>query len=286
MSSPLVVGAVSIGPADNGPAPCRAAAERALERLAALGAGLAVLPELFDAPYAAALDPASQPIPAEPLDGLRARWAAALAARTGVAIVYGAAVANGAGRPFNAAVLARPDGRVEVVAAKIHLPPAGAGEDFGEVDHFAPGPAEVGTFEVGGVRLAALVCYDRRFPECWRHAAAAGADCVVVPVAGPASADPPALFRAELTTHARANGLYAVAAARFGTETATGRPVRHDGETVAFDPDGRTLAALPPGAAAEILVTVDPAVCRAARAANATAARLRLPAQPAPRRPT
>ena len=130
---------------------------------------------------------------------------------------------------------------------------------------------------IGDVRISVLVCYDRRFPECWRAAAAVGADCVAVLVAGPAPDDPDGLFEAELMTHARANGVYAVSAARTGVETVTGRTVRHDGRTLACDPDGRLLAAVPPDGRGTVLVTVDPERCRRARAVNATAARLRLP---------
>ena len=35
---------------------------------------------------------------------------------------------------------------------------------------------------------AVLICYDRRFPECWRAARQGDADLVCVPVAGPADA--------------------------------------------------------------------------------------------------
>lgn len=275
MTAGLIVGATGIGPADPTPERCRAEAEEAVVALAAAGARLVVLPELFAWPYVAADDPARWGHLAEPAGGATLCWAEALSERTGAAILFGAAIAAGGARPLNAAVLARPGGGATIVAAKMHLPPAGAGEAFGEPDHFEPGPPAIRSFPIEGAHVAALVCYDRRFPECWRAAAASGADCVAVLVAGPAPADPEGLFEAELMTHARANGVYAVSAARFGEETVTGRPVRHDGRTLAFDPDGRAAGVALGAGDDRILVPVDPQRCRTARAAHATADRLR-----------
>jgi len=68
-----------------------------------------------------------------------------------------------------------------------------------------------------------------------------------------------------------------VAASRYGTETVTGRPVRHDGETLAFGPDGGPLARAPRGGHRPVLVPIDPGRLVHARETNATARRLRLP---------
>lgn len=272
MREAFKIGAVAIGPAGRDPASVVAEAEAGIRAAGAAGAGLVVLPEMFAAPYAAAEHPAEWP--PLPERGL-ADWAARLAGATGTAILYGAAVASDGRRPYNAAVLARPDGRIEVVARKIHLPPAESGR-FGEADHFAPGPPRIETFAVGPVRVAALVCYDRRFPECWRAAAAAGAQAVAVLVAGPAPEDPPGFFEAELAVHARSNAVYAVAAARYGTETATGRPVRHDGRTIIVDPFALPVAAVPAGGPGFVLAAVDLDRAAQARADNPTANKLRL----------
>ncbi|UEM19671.1 carbon-nitrogen hydrolase family protein [Skermanella mucosa] len=266
------VGAASTGPAGGGEGCALAGAERAAEALAGAGADLVILPELFAVPYAAAEDPGRFPHPAEPLDGPTAAWAVGVASRLGVPILFGMALSpGGPGKPFNAAVLARPEGIAEAIALKIHLPPAAPGEPFGEADHFDAGPARIGTVRVGPIRLATLVCYDRRFPECWRAAAAAGADLVAVLVAGPAPDDPDGIFLAELRTHARANAVYAVSAARSGIETINGRSVRHDGDTVAVGPDGTVVSG--PGAA--VLADIDPARLLLAAERNPTARRLR-----------
>jgi N-carbamoylputrescine amidase len=282
MSDVVKVGAVATGPAGGDPWPLIAEAEAGIRAAAAAGARLVVLPELFAWPYAAGADPAHHPVPAEPIDGPVAAWAAGLARDLGVAILYGAALAEGPARPTNAALLTRADGSVTVAARKIHLPPAGPGDAFGEADHFEPGPPAIATFALGPVTVAALVCYDRRFPECWRAAAACGADLVAVLVAGPAAEDPPGFFLGELATHARGNAVYALAASRYGVETVLGYPVRHDGVTAGLDPNGAVVAAVADGAVGRADLVIDPARLAAARAANPTAGRLRLghPAKP------
>ena len=274
MSKTLKVGAVSIGPAGPEKTHLLAEAETAIARLAAQGAELVVLPELFADPYHAGEPPETWRATAETLDGPTVDWARRTASRHGLALLFGLALDDGEEKPLNAVVLVEADGRAEMVAAKIHLPPGGPGDAFGEADHFDAGPPVVAATTIAGVRVAALVCYDRRFPECWRAAAEAGADLVAVLVAGPAPDDPPGLYEAELRTHARANAVYAVAAARHGVETVLGHPIAHDGETLAVGPDGAVIAVADAGGT--VLVTVDPTLAAARRLAGATAARLRL----------
>ena len=51
-----------------------------------------------------------------------------------------------------------------------------------EPDYFSPGERAT-LFDLGGVRFAILICYDAEFPEPARHAALAGAHCLLVPTA-------------------------------------------------------------------------------------------------------
>jgi predicted amidohydrolase len=247
MSAPLRVAAIPVGPAraDSG-----ALWREAETGVARAGADLAVLPELTLLPYAAGDDPAHWRHLAEPADGPTAARMGALARRTGTAVVFGMALADDPDAlPLNAAMLAQPDGSVTRLGAKTRLPPRNPGDRYGESDHFRAGPAETRTARVGALRVAALVCYDRRCPESWDRLAGA-ADLVAVLVAGPAPRDPPGFFRAELTGHARRCRLPAVAAARYGVEHRLGRPVRHDGESLVVAADGRVLAESPPDAPA------------------------------------
>ncbi|WP_421698789.1 carbon-nitrogen hydrolase family protein [Ancylobacter sp.] len=279
MAAPFLAAALPIGPAGRDPAPLWREAEAGIAAAAAAGAGLVVLPELFALPYVAAEAPGDWAGLAEGLDGPTVTAVREAAMDSGAAVLFGMALTHDSGQPFNAAVLARPNGQVEVLAHKIHLPPAGPGDAYGEPDHFTLGEPLVRTLQVGPVKLAALICYDRRFPECWRAAAQAGAELVAVLVGGPAPSDPEGLFAAELQASARANAVYALAAARYGTETVTGRPVRHDGETLAFGPDGALLARAARADRRPLLVALHPERLAKARETNATAARLRLPRQ-------
>ncbi|SON57817.1 (R)-stereoselective amidase [Hartmannibacter diazotrophicus] len=274
MDDQVCIGAVSVGPADGSGPSLPDTVTVTVAELSRRGADVVILPELFARPYVAGDDPIRWRHLAEPLDGPTVRWAERLSNETGVALLFGMALEAGSGLPLNAAVLVRPGSKPEVAGTKIHLPPAASGA-FGEGDHFSPGPPEVGIVEIAGIRLAVVICYDRRFPECWRLAASGGAEVVAVLVGGPADGDPDGLFAAELRTHARANAVYAIAASRFGTETLTGHAVRHDGETLVVGPDGAVLSQAPAGGS--VLATIIKQDLERARAFNPTAARLRLP---------
>jgi N-carbamoylputrescine amidase len=275
MTASPKVAAVSIGPAGDDRMPLWFEAEAGIRTAADAGALLAVLPELFAQPYVAGDDPAHWAHLGEAIEGATATKMAHMARANNIAVLFGMALARPEGLPLNAALLARANGSVELVAGKIHLPPANPADGFGEADHFTPGPATVGTVEVGPIRVATLICYDRRFPECWRAAAAAGADLVAVLVGGSAPSDPDGLFVAELRTHARANAVYALAAARYGTEAVLGQPIRHDGESLAIAPNGTLIAVAPDSAPRIAIASIDPTCLVEARAHNATARRLR-----------
>ncbi|UHC14739.1 carbon-nitrogen hydrolase family protein [Methylobacterium currus] len=258
MTPPCRVAAIPVGPAGPDPDALWREVEAGISEAAAAGAGLAVLPELTILPFVAGEDPARWRHLAEPADGPTARRMAALARRHRLALVFGASLSEpGEALPLNAALLAQPDGSLVRIAAKHRLPPPLPGERFGEADHFRSGPAEGRAVRVGfpggvSLRVAALVCYDRRYPEAW-DAAAAGADLVAILVAGPAPQDPPGFFTAELAGHARRCRVAAVAAARHGTEHILGRPVRHDGDSLVVGPGGHLLAAWQPDAPAAVI---------------------------------
>jgi predicted amidohydrolase len=267
MRQTVRAGALSTGAAGNALSPMLDAAESGVERLAAQGAELIVLPELFALPYVAGDKPEHWRHLAEPLDGPTANWAGALARRLGVDLVFGMALERNGTLPVNAALLARRNGRVSVAAEKMRLPPRSGKDRFGEEDHFSPGAPEIRAVKIGTIRVTVLICYDRRFPEHWLQAARVGADLVAVIVGGPAPGDPDGYFLAELQTHARANGIYALAASRTGVETILGFPVSHDGETVAVGPDGAVISRRRDDGTA--IVDIDPGRVADARANQA-----------------
>jgi deaminated glutathione amidase len=169
----LVQEASSLDPVDN------------RERLGSLvpeGADLVVLPEAFARDFG---EPGSEVSPyAEPLDGPFATEVERVAQARGTTVVAGMFEHSEAsdGSPYNTVVVrggARADYR------KIHLY-----DSFGyrESDVLAAGPISPLTFEVGGLTVGLMTCYDLRFPELARLLVDAGAEVIVVPaawVAGP-----------------------------------------------------------------------------------------------------
>ncbi len=172
------VAAIPVGPAGHDPHRLWRQVEAGVSAAAAAGAGLAILPELTVLPYVAGEDPARWRHPAEPSDGPTARRMGALARHNGLALVFGLALSEpGENLPRNAALLAQADGSLIQIAAKHRLPPPLPGDRFGEADHFRPGPAEAQAVRVGfpgggSLRVAGLVCYDRRFRQAWDTASA------------------------------------------------------------------------------------------------------------------
>ncbi|MGW3623001.1 carbon-nitrogen hydrolase family protein [Streptomyces sp. NPDC000880] len=228
-----------------------AAVRVALHDAARAGAAVVVLPELATVPYFAA-EPAgvydhwAQPVPGPLTDEI-----GALGASLGITVILPLFEYDpSTGTRHNAAVVLREGrivpavdrgGKTHHVARKLHLP---VGDDpppgFDEPAHFTPGEW-LGVHDLGTLRLSTLICYDRRFPECWREARSLGADLVAVPVAG-SGGDSSAFFLGELCTHARENGLFAVAANKVGTEWVAGKAVDNFGESAIVGPDGELLA--------------------------------------------
>ncbi|GIF15266.1 carbon-nitrogen hydrolase family protein [Actinoplanes teichomyceticus] len=152
-----------------------------LERAAAGGAELAVLPEYVDF-----LGPAADAPKPEPVDGEFATFFATAARELGMWVHAGSFHEIGPDdtRTFNTTLVFRPDGSLAATYRKIHLYDV---EIAGRVSYqesrtVAPGDRTVVT-EIDGVPTGLSICYDLRFPELYRQLAVAGAKIVVVPAA-------------------------------------------------------------------------------------------------------
>jgi predicted amidohydrolase len=156
------------------------------ERLGSLvpdGADLVVLPEAFARDFG---DPGSDVAPyAEPLDGPFVTEVERVAKERDTTIVVGMFERpdgpSGA-TPYNTVVVR---GAVRADYRKIHLY-----DSFGyrESDVLTAGPISPLTFDVAGLTVGLMTCYDLRFPELARLLVDAGAEVIVVPaawVAGP-----------------------------------------------------------------------------------------------------
>jgi deaminated glutathione amidase len=161
-----------------------AEAEGLVERAAALGARLAVLPEGF-----AFLGPdGGQLTHAEPLPegGPILARCRAWAQRLRLELVLGGfweRAADGQ-RVHNACVHLLPDGSVRAVYRKIHLfdVELSDGTTLKESAAIAPGERTVVTDSAAG-KLGLSICYDLRFPELYRQLVDQGAIALAVPAA-------------------------------------------------------------------------------------------------------
>ena len=149
-----------------------AALRRAIGEAGEPRPGLIVCPELFMSGYN--VGEAITRL-AETPEGPFAAAVSALARETGTAICYGYPERYGEAI-YNSAACFGPDGGLIANHRKLVIPPG-----F-EPDYFSPGECPT-LFDLDGLRFAILVCYDAEFPEPARHAALAGAHCLLVPTA-------------------------------------------------------------------------------------------------------
>jgi len=191
------------------------------------GSRLVVFPECFMAGYCFnSLEEAREH--AQPIDGPFGQAVLAECSTNSCHVIYGMVEAAG-DQLYNTAVLTGPDGVVGTYR-KVHLPWLGVDRFVSHGDR----PFEV--FEVAGVRVGMLICYDGGFPEAVRCQALAGADVIALPTNWPPGAEQ----LAEYTGNSRAleNSVYFLAANRVGTE----RGYNFIGWSRICDPSGRTLA--------------------------------------------
>jgi len=202
-------------------------AARVIERAAAQGAELVVLPETSTTGFT--MESAKF---AEPLDGRSATTLARLAATHHVHVLAGIAIresSDGARVFRNSALLFGPDGLLVAHYRKQRLFAVG-GEDLA----YQPGDQAV-TAEIGGIRFGIFICYDLRFPELFR-ALAPTVDAMILIASWPKVRRP----HWDVLVQARAieNQCYFVAV----TRTGEGGGVEHDGGSAAYSPWGERLA--------------------------------------------
>lgn len=220
----IALGEYDVGWED--PATSLARAAAVIERSAAAGADLVVLPEMCTTGFT--MDSATH---AEPLTGKSAVILAAAARRAGVHVLAGLATVTGrhdARTYYNSALLFGPRGGVIAEYRKQRL--------FGfagETDFYTAGTTPI-VVEVCGVPIAPFICFDLRFPELFRQVAPR-VDAIVLIANWPASR------RAhwDVLTQARAveNQCYVVAVNRTGK----GGGLQYDGGSAAYGPWGDTL---------------------------------------------
>jgi predicted amidohydrolase len=125
-----------------------------------------LMPELGDVGFSLALD--------RIIDERSQAWASEMARRYSCWFVHGWAIRSGETRGRNVSGVLAPDGTLRGLAEKMH--PFSAGHEdrvFDAGDH-------VQCFDIDGLQLCPLICYDLRFPEAFRQAMRLGAECFSV----------------------------------------------------------------------------------------------------------
>jgi 5-aminopentanamidase len=232
----------------------------AAERAKAAAADILVVPELATTGYGIGDDLLAL---AEDADGMQARALSAAAERLGIAIVAGFAERAG-NVVYNAALVAAPSG-ARYVYRKCQL--------YGDYEkrRFARGPVAPEVFDLGGVRVGILICFDVEFPELVRRLALAGAEVVAVPTALPDDAVFRMIPERVISVRAFENQIAVVYANHAGADPA----FAFAGRSVICLPDGSEAARAPAHGPALIFADYEPANFSASRAANCYLSELR-----------
>lgn len=194
---------------------------------AAVGEGCYVLlPELADTGFSFNLD--------RIVDDRSTAWAADLARRRRIWLQMGHAQVGADGMGRNCATIFSPHGEAIGTYEKVH--PFSYGR---EAEHYAGGERLI-------VRRLAdlpdrpavcpLICYDLRFPELWRPAAAAGAEIFTIGASWPNARQHH--WRALLIARAIENQVFVVAANRVGDDP----HLSYSGGSMILSPMGEVLA--------------------------------------------
>ena len=177
---------------------------------------------------------------AEPLDGRIGQWLAAEASRRRCWLLGGSLPERAGERCYNTAVLVDREGKTVAAYRKIHLfeTTLSNGATVRESEVYTAGDVPV-LVEIEGWRCGLSICYDLRFPELYRHYAAAGAMLLLAPSDFTAETG---AAHWEIPVRARAieNQCFVVAPGQCGANRASG--VMSHGHSLMVDPWGRTLA--------------------------------------------
>jgi len=221
--------------------------ERVVAEAATAGAQLVVLPEAAVTGYVFEnLDEALTV--AQRAGAVAEQRLADAALGAGVALIVGTLEAE-AREVFNTALIFTGDGR-RFRYRKMHLPYLG-------VDRFAtPGPDPPEVYELAGMRVGVLICYDLRFPEAARICALEGADLIALPTNWPVGVQ----FHPGIFAPARAaeNHVYLLACDRVGEERGT----TFIGRSMLLDCNGKELAVASDTEEAILFGDVDPDLAR------------------------
>ena len=157
-----------------------------------------------------------------------------LARRANVNMVLGSLACKTDGHVRNTTFVMDRQGRIVSAYSKCHLFAL-----MGEPKYLCAGDA-LHHFDLDGVRMSSIICYDLRFPELTRKLFVDRSPAVVfVPMSWPAPRTN--VFRTLLRARAIENQCFVVSANRVGTENSS----RFEGYSTVADPYGNVVGELP-----------------------------------------
>ncbi|MCX6590201.1 MAG: carbon-nitrogen hydrolase [Acidobacteria bacterium] len=231
---------------------------------AALGAQIVCLQELFRSQYFCRKEDAELFDLAEPIPGPSTDTIGAVAKECGVAVVASLFERRAPGLYHNTAAIIRPDGTLQGIYRKMHIP-----DDplYYEKFYFTPGDTGFLNFDTPAGRIGVLVCWDQWYPEGARLTALQGAHVLFYPTAigwhphekaqyGEAQLD---AWRTIQRGHAIANGVYVAAVNRVGFEGTPDSGLEFWGNSFVADPFGRLIAQGSVDQEEILIVEIDPA---------------------------
>ncbi len=215
------------------------------QALEGVQADVVVLPELGNSGYLF-LNLEEVKSMAEPADGPTFEFLHTLAKKHNTHLVLGFPERKG-DHFYNSSMLVGPEGLMGVYR-KVHL-------FYEEKLYFQPGNLGFPVFEIDGVKVGMLVCFDHLFPEAARVLALQGAQIVL----HPSNLVMPT--KAQLSTRVRSmeNKMFWVMCNRYGTEDRGEKSLTYTGESQIVDPDGMVLANAPAEGDCLQVVEIDPA---------------------------
>ena len=213
----------------------------------AVKADLLVLPELANSGYMYRSSDTLAPY-SESADG-RGPFLSALqeiACETGTVLVAGFAE-NAEGVLYNSAAAVGTGGVLQVYR-KTHL-------FFDEKNLFEPGDSGFNVFEVQGVKVGMMICFDWIFPESARTLALMGAQII----AHPSNLVLP-YCQTAMVTRSLENRVFSITTNRWGGETLDDSSLTFTGASQVMSPHGARLAQAPETGDSVQVIEIDPAL--------------------------
>ncbi|MFX1321018.1 MAG: nitrilase-related carbon-nitrogen hydrolase [Promethearchaeota archaeon] len=216
--------------------------EQVRELISNVKADLLVLPELFATGYTFISKKEAESL-SEGSDGQTAHFLKDLSKMTS-AIIVGGFIEKDKDKIFNSAMIVS-DSELLGVYRKLHL-------YYKEKLWFNPGDKPLKVYEINGVNIGIMICFDWIFPETTRTLAILGTDII----AHPANLVLPYCQKA-MITRCLENRVYAVTANRIGQEIRGEDNFKFTGESQITSYDGKILSSAPPDRVSMNLVVID-----------------------------